>query len=65
MVVMIHPLQYPLLFSYGQNGWHCGIKRIKGRNRSYCEDEELPSVKNICSIDGVLDMEAQVFNKGK
>nr|XP_033512702.1 uncharacterized protein LOC104098914 isoform X2 [Nicotiana tomentosiformis] len=21
-------LQYPLLFPYGQNGWHCGIKKI-------------------------------------
>ncbi|KAG5608999.1 hypothetical protein H5410_020280 [Solanum commersonii] len=23
------PLQYPLLFPYGQGGWHCGIKKIK------------------------------------
>ncbi|XP_016508082.1 uncharacterized protein LOC107825708 isoform X1 [Nicotiana tabacum] len=26
------PLQYPLLFSYGQNGWHCGIKKITRRD---------------------------------
>lgn len=59
------PLQYPLLFSYGQNGWHCGIKKIIRQDRSYCEHEELPSAKNMCSLDAVLDLEAQVFTKGK
>ena len=23
------PLQYPLLFPYGQNGWHCGIQKVE------------------------------------
>ncbi|XP_019235659.1 PREDICTED: uncharacterized protein LOC109215991 [Nicotiana attenuata] len=59
------PLQYPLLFPYGQNGWHCGIKKIARTNQRYCEHEELPSVKNMCSIDGFLDMEDQVLKKGK
>lgn len=22
------PLQYPLLFSYGENGWYCSIKKL-------------------------------------
>ncbi|KAG5614465.1 hypothetical protein H5410_014289 [Solanum commersonii] len=39
-------------------------KKIIRQNQPYCEHEELPSVNNICSIDGVLHMEAQVFNKG-
>lgn len=38
------PLQYPLLFSYIQDGWHCGIKKIvqlknTTRCRVYCEQE--------------------------
>ncbi|KAG5570211.1 hypothetical protein H5410_059977 [Solanum commersonii] len=28
------PLQYPLLFPYGQGGWHCGIKKIKCSSRT-------------------------------
>ncbi|XP_069144240.1 uncharacterized protein [Solanum lycopersicum] len=62
------PLQYPLLFPYGQNGWHCGIKKIKKYNYSnrqiYCEYEQLPSIMNITSIDGVLHMESKVLSKG-
>ncbi|XP_070041715.1 uncharacterized protein [Nicotiana tomentosiformis] len=47
------PLQYPLLFSYGKNGWHCGIKIITHmnnltRNRVLCEHEQLPSIENMC-----------------
>ncbi|PHT78603.1 hypothetical protein T459_16655 [Capsicum annuum] len=29
-------LQYPLLFSYGQSGWHCGIEKV-------CE------IENVCT----------------
>ncbi|XP_075107418.1 uncharacterized protein LOC107819940 isoform X1 [Nicotiana tabacum] len=58
-------LQYPLLFPYSQNGWHCGIKKIVRTDQHYCKNEELPSVKNMCSIDGFLDMEAQTKEKGK
>ncbi|XP_060170295.1 uncharacterized protein LOC132601203 [Lycium barbarum] len=63
-------LQYPLLLPYGQNGWHCGIKKIKpsnvrSNNLMYCEHEELPNVKNMCSIDGFLHMEAENMQKGK
>lgn len=63
------PLQYPLLFPYGQNDWHCGIKRVeqtcKKKNRSQCENEQLPSLSNMCSIEGLLDIEAKVLQKGK
>ncbi|KAG5615456.1 hypothetical protein H5410_015280 [Solanum commersonii] len=44
-------LQYPLLFPYGQSGWHCGIKKIKHSCDTsiqiYCEQEQLPSVMNL------------------
>ncbi|KAL3352294.1 hypothetical protein AABB24_020373 [Solanum stoloniferum] len=63
------PLQYPLLFPFGQNGWHCGIKRVeqicKKKFRSQCENEQLPSLSNMCSIEGLLDIEAKVLQKGK
>ncbi|XP_019255086.1 PREDICTED: uncharacterized protein LOC109233667 [Nicotiana attenuata] len=64
------PLQYPLLFPYGQSGWHCGIKKIiqpkdTSKRRAYCEHEELPSIRNMCSVDGYLDMEAQNLEKEK
>lgn len=64
------PLQYPLLFPHGQNRWHYGIKKIKhstgkSTTRIYCEHEQLSSVMNMCSIDGLLDMEAEVLQKGK
>lgn len=64
------PLQYPLLFPYGKNGWHCVIPKIeqprnKLRKRAYYETEQLLSVSNMCSIDGLLDMEVDVLQKGK
>lgn len=63
------PLQCPLLFSYGQDGWHCGIKKIQPLNSithcTPCEHEHLPSVKNMCSIDNFLDMEAQILKQQK
>jgi len=64
------PLQYPLLFPHGQNGWHCGIKKVKqtyniSNYQIYCESEQLPSVMNMASIEGLLDMESEVLSKGK
>ncbi|XP_009767303.1 uncharacterized protein [Nicotiana sylvestris] len=64
------PLQYLLLFPYGQNGWHCGIKKLKppttpSRTQMYCKYKQLPNVTNMTSIDGFLDMEAEVMQKGK
>nr|XP_033512619.1 uncharacterized protein LOC104098532 [Nicotiana tomentosiformis] len=60
------PLQYPLLFSYGQGGWHCGIKKIMPATRAHrqtisCQNEELPNIRNMCSINGYLEMEEQVL----
>ncbi|KAG5597745.1 hypothetical protein H5410_038977 [Solanum commersonii] len=29
------PLQYPLLFPYGQSGWHCGIQKLPRAKKIY------------------------------
>ncbi|KAL3365177.1 hypothetical protein AABB24_010370 [Solanum stoloniferum] len=63
------PLQYPLLFPYGQNGWHCGIKKF---NKTYTyskttkasEYDQLPGVNNITSIDRLPHIESTVLSKG-
>ncbi|XP_019236509.1 PREDICTED: uncharacterized protein LOC109216777 [Nicotiana attenuata] len=64
------PLQYPLLFPYGQGGWHCGIKKIMPATRTHgqtisCENEDLPNIRNMCSIDGYLEMEEHVLQRKK
>nr|XP_016457584.1 PREDICTED: uncharacterized protein LOC107781402 [Nicotiana tabacum] len=64
------PLQYPLLFPYGQGGWHCGIKKFPKakyirRSSTLVEFEQLPNIKNFTYVDGYLDMEAQNLQKGK
>ncbi|XP_059290852.1 uncharacterized protein LOC132044375 [Lycium ferocissimum] len=61
-------LQYPLLFPYGENGWHCGIQRViqktnSPRNRSSCKHENIPSVSNMSSIDGFLNIEEEILQK--
>ncbi|XP_060172619.1 uncharacterized protein LOC132603531 [Lycium barbarum] len=61
-------LQYPLLFPYGENGWHCGIQRVIQkanfpRNSSSCKHQNIPSVSNMSSIDGFLDIEQEILQK--
>lgn len=63
------PLQYPLLFSHGQGGWHCDIKKSHClqnicRNLPLSEFDQLPSIKIFAFTDGYLDMEDQVLQKG-
>ena len=62
------PLQYPLLFPFGKNGWHCGIQKVEplgasSSRQKYCENEQLPSITNMTTIDGFLDIEAEVMQK--
>ncbi|KAG5598904.1 hypothetical protein H5410_030274 [Solanum commersonii] len=63
-------LQYPLLFPYGENGWHYGIKKMKpltahSATQTYCKNERLSNVKNMASIDGFLNLEDEIMQKGK
>ena len=36
------PLQYPILFPFGDTGWHQGIQRIRGSRSKY--NETNPSI---------------------
>lgn len=62
-------LEYPLLFPHGQNGRHCGIKKVPRpknvptRYRADCE--QLPSIRNHYSLDSYLEMEAQALEKSR
>ncbi|XP_016490183.1 uncharacterized protein LOC107809981 isoform X1 [Nicotiana tabacum] len=62
-------LQYPLLFPYGRNGWHYGIKKIpkpKNIRGSYTHEcQQLSSIQNLCSLDSYLQMESQTLENGK
>lgn len=65
-----NPLQYPLLFPFGQGGWHCGIKKLCDpenipRNCTLFKSEQFPNIKKFSSVDGYLDMEAQNLEQGK
>ncbi|XP_009792308.2 uncharacterized protein LOC107799576 isoform X1 [Nicotiana tabacum] len=64
------PLQYPLLFPFGQGGWHCSIKKFRHpenipRNRTLFDSEQLPNINIFSSVDGYLDMETQNLEQGK
>lgn len=65
------PLQYPFLFPYRQNRWHCGIQKIEQpmhkskKKRSCYKNDQLLSLSNMCSIDELLDMEAQILQNKK
>ena len=64
------PLQYPLLFPFGKNGWHCGIQKVEplgafSSRQKYCENEQISSITNMTTIDGFLDIEAEDMQKGK
>ncbi|XP_022853134.1 uncharacterized protein LOC111374654 [Olea europaea var. sylvestris] len=56
------PLQYPLLFPFGESGWHEGIKRIKNiesRNRYLPESTGLPNT--IISATEIIENEDKVL----
>nr|XP_016466763.1 PREDICTED: uncharacterized protein LOC107789465 [Nicotiana tabacum] len=61
-------LQYPLLFPLGQSGWHCGIKKLPANCPAYlriAHHEEVPSIRNVTSLDGYLEMEVEILKKGQ
>lgn len=56
------PLQYPLLFPFGETGWHQGIVRIDKRRRQHtCTDENLFDVHQLNSATEIIAVE----NTGK
>lgn len=59
-----------MLFSYGQSGWHCGIKKVCGtenvcKHPKTFEIDEIPNIWNVCYCDGYLEMEYDILDKGK
>ncbi|XP_060966757.1 uncharacterized protein LOC133035082 isoform X2 [Cannabis sativa] len=48
------PLQYPLLFPYGDSGWHKGIQKIAKRNQACCSNEKLIDFSQIHSPSELL-----------
>ncbi|XP_019229599.1 PREDICTED: uncharacterized protein LOC109210611 [Nicotiana attenuata] len=61
-------LQYPLLFPLGQSGWHCGIKKLPANCPAYlrtAHHEEVPSIRNVTSLDRYLEMEDEILKKGQ
>ena len=56
------PLQYPLLFSYGDTGWHQGIQRLNQINPTmYCQGQTSLDPSQIPSIDKLLEREKKVL----
>lgn len=53
-----NPLQYPLLFSFGEIGWHRGTERVKAENKHLCEGKFLV---NPCGMQSSTEL----FNKEK
>ncbi|KAG5524776.1 hypothetical protein RHGRI_031441 [Rhododendron griersonianum] len=52
-------LQYPLLFPYGEPGWHQGIKKNKRTTQSqYSNGQHQVIPKNSCTAEELLAKEA-------
>ena len=59
-----YPSQYPLLFPFGDMGWHQGIKKIdKTRRGSSCKSQSLINPFEITSVDDLIENEAQGRSK--
>ena len=54
------PLQYPLLFPYGESGWHYGIERVdKNQTKITCHQQTILSVHHANTASDLLIKEAQ------
>ncbi|KAL7237372.1 hypothetical protein ACSBR2_003627 [Camellia fascicularis] len=54
------PLQYPLLFPYGESGWHYGIERVdKNETKITCHKQSILSVHQAITALDLLIKEAQ------
>ena len=56
-------MQYPLLFPYGDTGWHKGIQRLtKTISRAYCQGQTSVNPSQISSLEDLLQKERQGTN---
>ena len=52
------PLQYPLLFPYGDTGWHRGIrKRTNRQDKAAIDDQDFIHVEQIASVGELISRE--------
>ncbi|XP_022856470.1 uncharacterized protein LOC111377572 [Olea europaea var. sylvestris] len=60
------PLQYPLLFSYGESGWHEGIERCRNMNFQPDRMSTLDVFSNTTtSVAEIIEKENEVLNEVK
>ena len=53
-------LQYPLMFPFGDTGWHQGIRKIdKHKRQFYCEGQFMIDPNKMASVAEMLDKEAE------
>ncbi|KAL7257397.1 hypothetical protein ACSBR1_003658 [Camellia fascicularis] len=58
------PLQYPLLFPFGEPRWHCGIQRVdKHKGDTTCRRQVLLNLNAMASISHLLQQENEVLDK--
>lgn len=51
------PLQYPLLFPFGESGWHEGIQRVKKDQFYLSTEQTILNMKNMNSANDLLQRE--------
>ncbi|KAL6571906.1 hypothetical protein OROMI_012864 [Orobanche minor] len=66
------PLQYPLLFSHGESGWHTGIHRVSlvsaatnARSRRQCKGQEIVFPRSHLSGESILATELENMTNNK
>ncbi|KAL6557453.1 hypothetical protein OROMI_017803 [Orobanche minor] len=66
------PLQYPLLFPFGESGWHTGIRRISlasatahSRQHKQCSGQTVVYPHGHHSAESILDAELKNINANK
>ncbi|KAL6564974.1 hypothetical protein OROMI_016424 [Orobanche minor] len=66
------PLQYPLLFSHGESGWHTGIHRMSlvsaatdARSRKQCRGQEVVFPRSHLSGESILSAELENMANNK
>ena len=53
-------LQYPLMFPFGDTGWHQGIRKIhKNKRQCYCQGQFFIDPNKVTSIVEMLDKETE------
>ncbi|KAL6558231.1 hypothetical protein OROMI_018581 [Orobanche minor] len=67
--VCYDPLQYPILFPYGESGWHTGIEKLapvsnhyQGQKYNICDGQNVISLDEGHCGESILGNELQMFS---